>query len=812
MTTVEPATTTPTVEPIFAPDPYNPDSDSGPQEREKNFRIVGQSPSHHDFINKVRGTLMYAADWSLPGMIHGKLVRSDQASARIVSIDTSAAERLEGVVCVLTAEDVPHNAIVEHASGGLGEVIVEQPVLARDRVRYVGEPVAVVAANDPETAAEAADLVEIIYESLPGVFSTEDALKEGAPQVHDESKDNVLVNWHLERGDVDAAFAEADVVIEHTYRSQHVEHAYLETEAGVGWIENDVVTLRISTQVIEHAVEVAAILGLPQSQVRVIASYMGGGFGGKEDMTVEPYIALLVWRTRRPVRMIWSRQESIQASTKRHPFTMHYRTAATKDGRLLGVETDIAGDAGAYPALSARVLFAGGALSIGPYNIPAVRVRSRAVFTNNVPSSAFRGFGAMQVTFPYESQMDALAKELGMGREEIRDLNHIEKGGLTAAGEPVTTAVLVRETRKKALEMLGEPSQPSGEHKVVGRGFASGMQPYGRSIWFRDHASAWVTLQPDGTLLIRSGVTDLGAGQAASLCQIASEILGVPLEDISVYIGDTALNPPAGGTFATRQLYMSGNSILRAARKLRDQLAPVAANELGVNEGELVWVDGMVLAETGQDGISLPELVRAADAARVDTSVLNTFRARGGGFDPEVGQGYTYPDYTFGTHAADVEVDVETGDVTVLKYAACHDVGRAINPVRVEGQIIGAAAQGLGYALTEDCVAEDGKPLSSLFADYLIPTAMDLPDINVAFLESGEGRGPLNARGVGEPPIGPPAATIASAVEDAIGVRPRNLPITPERVIALLDARPSQNPQSQQTKGAPRGAGKGERP
>lgn len=787
MTTVEPGTTPDTTEPPSAPAEFDPDADSGPEPRERDFRVVGQSPAHHDFVNKVRGTLLYAADWNLPGMIHGKVVRSDVAPARIVRIDTSAAERLEGVVAVLTAADVPHNAIVEHASGGLGELTVEQPVLARDRVRYVGEPVAVVAATDPETAAEAVDLVEVEYEPLPGVYRPEDALADGAPLVHDEG--NVLVNWHLDRGDVDAAFAAADVVVDHTYRSQHVEHAYLETEAGVGWIENDVVTLRISTQVIEHAVEIATILGLPQSQVRVIASYMGGGFGGKEDMTVEPYIALLVWRTRRPVRMIWSRQESILASTKRHPFTMHYRTAATKDGKILAVDADIIGDAGAYPCLSARVLFAGAALSPGPYKVPAVRIRSRAVFTNNVPTSAFRGFGAMQVTLGYESQMDALAAELGLSREEVRDRNYIEKGDLLAGGEPITTAVAVRETRDAALEMLGEPSQPSGPNRVVGRGFACGMQPYGRSIWFRDHAAAWVTLQADGTLLIRSGVTDLGAGQAASLCQIASEILGVALSDISVYIGDTALTPPAGGTYATRQLYMSGNAILRAARKLRDQLTPVAAKELGVPEDALVWVDGMVRTEDGTTGLSLPELVRAANEARVDTAVLNTWRARSGGFDPQKGQGHTYPDYTFGTHAAEVEVDLETGDVRLLKYAACHDVGRAINPTRVQGQIIGGAAQGIGYALTEDCVTDAGHPLSSLFADYLIPTAMDLPDIRVAIVESGEGRGPLNARGIGEPPIGPPAATIASAVEAAIGVRPTQLPITAERVLALLDQR-----------------------
>ena len=796
MTTVEPGTTPDTTERPEAPAEFNPDADSGPLERERNFRVVGQSPAHHDFVNKVRGTLLYAADWSLPGMVHGKVVRSDVGPAKIVRIDTSAAERLEGVVAVLTAADVPHNAVVEHASGGLGELTVEQPVLARDRVRYVGEPVAVVAADDPETAAEAADLVEVTYEPLPGVYRPEDALAQGAPLVHDDG--NVLVNWHLERGDVDAAFADAAVVVDNTYRSQHVEHAYLETEAGVGWLENDVVTLRISTQVIEHAVEIATILGLPQSQVRVIASYMGGGFGGKEDMTVEPYIALLVWRTRRPVRMIWSRQESILASTKRHPFTMHYRTAADADGKILAFDVDIVGDAGAYPCLSARVLFAGAALSTGPYRVPVLRARSRAVFTNNVPTSAFRGFGAMQVVFAYESQMDALAEALGISREAVRDRNYIHKGDLTAAGEPVTTAVAIAETRRAALELLGAPSEPSGPNKVVGQGFGGSMQPYGRTIWFRDNAAAWVTLQPDGTLLIRSGVTDLGAGQAASLCQIASEILGVALADISVYIGDTALTPPAGGTFATRQLYMSGNAILRAARKLRDQLTPVAAKELGLPEDALVWADGMVRTESGDTGMSLPELVRAANEARVDTSVLNTWRARSGGFDPNKGQGHTFPDYTFGTHAAEVEVDTETGEVRLLKYAACHDVGRAINPVRVQGQIIGGAAQGIGYALMEDCVTDQGHPLSSLFADYLIPSSMDLPDIGVAVVESGEGRGPLNARGIGEPPIGPPAATIASAVEAAIGCRPKELPITAERILALLDThreRPSQKGQ-----------------
>jgi nicotinate dehydrogenase large molybdopterin subunit len=747
------------------------------------FRIVGESPAHHDFVDKVKGSLLYAADWRLPGMLHGKVVRSLVPSARIAGVDTSAARALPGVAAVLTAGDVPYNQVVVRASGRPGELSIAQPVLAADRVRYAGEPIALIAAADPEIADAAADLVDVEYEDMPGVFDPEAALAPGAPLVHDEG--NTLVSWHIGRGDVAAGLAAAEVVVEGEYRTQHVEHAYLEPEAGVAWIENDVLTLRVATQVIEHATEIAQILRLPENKVRVIASYMGGGFGGKEDMTVEPYLALLVWHTRRPVRMIWDRQESMLASTKRHPFVMRYRTGATNDGVLVAQEVDIVGDAGAYPGLSARVLFAGAALAAGPYKVPNVSVSSRAVFTNNVPTSAFRGFGAMQVHFGYESQMDRLAERLGLTPEQVRDRNYLAKGDVIPTGETLKTAVEVRRTRDVALGRLGEPAVPGGPTKRVGRGFGCGMQPYGRTIWFRDHASAWLTLQADGSLLIRSGVTDLGAGQAASLCQIASEVLGTPLKEISVYIGDTALNPPAGGTFATRQLYMSGNAILRAARELRDRLAPVAADLLKAPAAELSWEDGMV--RTSERGVRLAELAAVCAERGMSTSVLHTWRAPTGEFDPATGQGGTFPDYTYGTHAAEVEVDTETGQVRVLKYVACHDVGRQINPVRVQGQIQGGAMQGLGYALMEECVLDEGNPVSTLFANYLIPSAMDMPDVQVEVLESGEGAGPLNARGIGEPPVGPAATTIASAIHDAIGVRPTHLPITPERVLALLD-------------------------
>jgi len=748
--------------------------------------VVGSSPAHHDFVDKVKGSLYYAADWRLPGMLYGRIVRSQLPSARIAGIDVSEARALPGVAAVLTAADVPSNSILERASGGLAELEVTMPVLAADRVRYLGEPVAVVAAVSQQIADAAAELVDIDYEELPGVFDVESARREGSPLVHDVG--NTLVTWQIRCGDAATSLASAAVVVEGEYRSQHVEHAYLEPEAGVGWLENGVLTLRVSTQVIEHAAMIARILALPQSKVRVIAAYMGGGFGGKEDMTVEPYLALLVWHTRRPVRMIWDRQESLTASTKRHPFIMRYRTGASRDGTIVAQQVEILGDAGAYPNLSPRVLFAAAACACGPYRVPNASIVSSAVFTNNVPSSAFRGFGAMQIVLGYESQMDTLAARLGMSRTELRERNFLAKGDPLPTGEVLDTCVEVGRTMHRALDLLGEPARPSGPGKVVGRGIGCNRHPYGRTIWFRDKASAWLSLQADGTLLIRSGITDLGAGQAASLCQIAAEVLGVPLDDISIYIGDSALNPPAGGTFATRQLYMSGNAVLHAARELRERMSPVAADLLGVPADELEFAAGRVLRADGASEVSvtLAELAAACEQRAIGTSHLSTWRAEAGAFDPRTGQGDTFPDYTYGTHAADVEVDVETGQVTVLRYAACHDVGRAINPMRVEGQIQGGAMQGLGYALTEDMAIEDGYPQAVLFANYLIPNSQDFPDVVVGIIESGEGKGPLGARGIGEPPIGNVAATIASAIEDAIGIRPSQLPMTPERILALL--------------------------
>jgi CO/xanthine dehydrogenase Mo-binding subunit len=747
---------------------------------------------HRDFIEKVAGTLRYADDWALPGMLHGVVVRAQVPCATIAAIDTAAARAVPGVRAVLTAADIPHNVVVEDSSG-LGIDPIVQPVLAIDRVRYGGEPVAVVAAETEAAALEAADLLLVDYGEQPGVFTLEDALAPGAPAVHGDG--NTYVRWHSAIGDAEAALQRADVVVEGTYRSQRVDHAYLEPEAGIGWIDSDgVLTLRVSTQVIEHVRQIAAILELPQSRVRVIATYMGGGFGGKEDMTVEPYLAALVWATRQPVRMVWTRQESLLARQKRHPFVMRYRTGVTPEGRIVAQDIQIHGDAGAYPLLSSRVLFAAAVNATGPYRVEDARVESTAVFTNTVPTSAMRGFGAMQVVFAYESQMDRIAERLGIDPAEVRRRNFVARGDLRVTGEAIDTEPGTEACMERALAELGPPPEPRPGVRV-GRGFACSMQPYGRSVFFADRASCWIGLEQDGAVTVRAGVTDLGAGQAASLAAIAGEVLGVTGDRISVHIGDSALTPLTGGTFATRQLYMSGNAALKVARALRDKLAPVAAGLLDLEPAALVFADDRVShPDDPGRAITLGELATAAEAQGVMPYHHDTYHAETGTFDLATGRGRTFPDCTHGAHAADVEVDEATGEVRVLRYVACHDVGRAIDMQRVVGQIQGAVAQGVGYALSETIDVEDGVVSSVLFADYLMPTSVDLPDIRAIGLELHLGKGPFGARGIGEPPIGPPAAALASAIHAAIGVRLCELPMTPERVRAAVRERDADGP------------------
>ncbi|GIU98152.1 MAG: dehydrogenase [Actinomycetota bacterium] len=754
------------------------------------LRVVHRPLARHDQAEKIAGTTRYAGDLVLPHMLHARLVRAQVPSGRILRRDVSAARELPGVVDVLLGEDIPNNEIRVDVPGQTIEVQplrASMQVLATDRVRFHGEPIALVVADSEDVLARACSLVEVEIEELPVVSDPAAALAEGAPLVHETG--NLLAEWTIDRGDVDAALAEAAVVVEGEYRTQFVDHAYLEPEAGVGWIDDDgVLTLRVATQVVEHYRDVARILGLPEAKVRVIAPYVGGGFGGKEDMTVEPYIALAVWRTRRPVRMQWTRNESLLARPKRHRMTMRYRTAAAADGSLLAQDVEILADAGAYAYLSALVLLYATVHACGPYRVPNVKIRSRAAYTNNPPASAFRGFGGMQVVLGYESQMDALARRLGMDPGEVRKRNALVRGDRLPVGQELITEVQLPQTIDAVRERAGPKPQPSGPRRVVGRAIASNFQSYGRLVWLNDSAAAWVGFQADGSLTVRCGVPDIGGGQAFSLGQIAAEVLGVELERVTVHFGDSALTPLAGTTTATRQLLMSGNAVYEAATALRANLLAAVAAATGDPVESLTLEPGAVSGPTRR--VPIEEVLAICRRGNVPVEALGTFFGpKGRPVTRELAGERIFPDFTFGTHLADVEVDLDTGQVRVLRYIAAHDVGRAINPKSVEGQISGGVVQGLGQALLEELVVRDGVNLTPGLFRYLMPTAADVPDIEAVVLESGEGVGPFGARGIGEPPIGPPIAVIPLAVADAIGVQITALPVTPERVLAAIASR-----------------------
>ncbi len=755
--------------------------------KEDELRVVRQPLPRHDQAEKVAGSTRYAGDLAFASMLHARLVRSPVPSARITGRDATAALAVPGVVSVLFGEDVPHNVIWVDVPGQTVEVAAlkaSMEVLATERVRFHGEPVALVVAETEDALAEACDLVAIDYEELPAVFEPEDALADGAPAVH--AGGNLLGEWNIDCGDADAAFEAADVVVEGSYQTQTVDHAYLEPEAGVGWLDDEgVLNLRVATQVVEHYRDVARILGLPEAKVRVIAPYLGGGFGGKEDMTVEPYLGLAVWRTRRPVRMQWTRQESLLARPKRHRMRLRYRTAASSDGRLLGHQIEITADSGAYAYLSALVLLYSSVHACGPYQVSNVRLRARCAYTNNPPTSAFRGFGGMQVVFGYEAQMDLLARELGIAPAEIRKRNALARGDVLPVGQTIETDVLLGQTIDAVLGRAGGKPQATGPRKAVGRGIASNMQSYGRLVWLNDSAAAWVGFQLDGSLSVRCAVPDLGGGQASSLAQIAAEVLGVPMDRITVHFGDSALNPLAGTTTATRQLLMSGNAVYEACVALREAVLGAVAEATGQPPDSLRLQDGTISGQAG--AMHLPDALVTCRKRNVPIEALGTFFGpKGQPVVKNLRAGRVFPDFTFGTHLCDLEVDLDTGQVELLGYVAAHDVGRAINPLSVQGQITGAVAQGLGMALLEEVVVADGVNLTAGFFQYLIPTATDVPDIEAVVIESGEGMGPFGARGIGEPPIGPPAAAVASAIADAIGVRPTCLPVTPERVLECL--------------------------
>jgi CO/xanthine dehydrogenase Mo-binding subunit len=759
----------------------------------RDYRVIGQSLPRPDAWEKVRARPIYAGDFTPPGMLHARIVRSPYASARLVAVDVTAAAALAGVHAVLTHRDVPRNQLRMELPGRMAEatagaVLATQPVLAEDRVRFQGEPVVAIAAETPEIAAQAAALVRVEYEERPGVYDPMDALRPDAPAVHEGG--NVLRRWHLRHGDVAEGFRRADVVVENLYRTPFVDHVYLETESGVGWIDAEgVLVLRASTQVLEHFRDVADVLALPHNRVRIEGAYLGGGFGGKEDVTVECLLGLLVWKTRRPVRLVFSREESFIGHGKRHPYVMRYRTGATRDGVLTALEADLISDSGAYAALSPWVLFYSLVTAAGPYRVPHVKVDATTVYTNNPIASAYRTFGSIQPCIAYEGQMDALARALGLDPLAVRERNFLRKGDRLATGQVLESDPLLAETMRRAWEALG-PARRAEPPRRLGRGLAASLTPYGRMCWTRDSSSAWIGMELDGTAVVRCAAPDVGGGQTASLCSVAAEVLGLDPDRVVAVGRDSHFTPRAGTTTATRQLLMSGNAVLRAATELRRHLVAQAARMLEAAAADVeLGPAGAFVRGAPDRPVPLAAVVQAATAEGRPVQVLEKYDAPWAPtIDPLTGQGKAFNDYTFGTQAVEVEVDEETGRARVTRLAACYDVGRVINRQSCEGQVEGGAVQGLGHAVLEEVVLEEGLSKNPHLLDYKIPTTLDTPPIEVILLESGTGLGPFGAKGIGEPGMTPTPAAVGNALARAVGRPVTEFPVTSERLLALLDA------------------------
>lgn len=754
-------------------------------------KIVGQSLPRIDAYDKVTGQARYPDDFSMPGMLHGKVVWSEHPHARVRRIDTSKAEAYPGVVRVITYQDVPVNEY--------GINITDQPVLVAegDKVRWVGDRMAIVVAETERAAEEARRLVQVDYEPLPVVTDPREAMrspepvegKPGAPLVHDERGDtNVLRHIQIRKGDVEAGFARADVVVEGYYVTPHVEHAYLQPEAGLGYIdEQGRVTVVCAAQWPHDDLhQIAHILNLPEDQVREIVPAVGGAFGGREDMYIQHLLALCAYVVRRPVKMVFSREESITRTGKRHPFYLRHRWGATRDGKLTAVEIEGISDAGAYASTSIPVLANATSFFAGPYVVPNAKIDGYTVYTNNAVSMAMRGFGATQSPVAYEQQMDKLAEALGMDPVELRLKNLFDEGAVAVTGNPMPPGVGIKETLRQAARAAGwreengrwwKPAlslalsgvegavegpglgQPSAQHKRRGIGVACAYKNIGYSFGFDDKTTARVelTLEESGAVgraRVRVGASDVGEGVHTALAQIAAETLEVPLERVEMTLLDTAEVPDAGSSSASRHVYISGNAVLRACQ-----------------EAKAKW-EAVLRAETGESHIEA-EYTFHGRSVRPTTP-----------YDPQTGQCEPHITYGYATQIALVEVDTETGEVDVLKVWAAHDVGRAVNPEMVLGQIGGGVHMGLGYALVEEFIQQEGLVRTRKFAEYQIPTVLDMPpEIVPIIVEVADPAGPYGAKGLGEMTTLPTAPAVLNAIYDAVGVRLERLPATAERVL-----------------------------
>lgn len=751
---------------------------------EMKFSVVGKSVIRVDAKEKVKGKAKFIGDMYIHGMLHGKILRSKYPHARILKIDVSEAEKIDGVVAIVTAKDIPGQNIVPL-------IISDEPFLAADRALYYGEPIAAVAAISEEIAEYALSLIKVDYEPLPPLLNMMEAIKPDAQKLHPYG--NVVSSYRIIKGNIEVGFKEADIIVEHDYTTRHQEHAYLEPQ-GMLAIPNpdESITVYGSMQCpyyVQNAV--SAVLGIPRHKVRIIQTTTGGAFGGKEDVPsrIAGITALLAYKAKRPVKLIYKRDEDIIATSKRHPAIVKYKSGVTKDGKLVAIKVEMYYDAGAYATLSPAVLWRGILHSTGPYKCPNVLVEAYAIATNKVPNGAFRGFGEPQVVFAHESQMDQLAEKLGMDPAEFRLKNILDVGDETATGQ-VLEDIGLRETLLKAISMANwkqkrelYANQSGRYRKGIGISCAFYGVSLGASGKKLDGSGAIVQVTPDGKVVIAVGTTEMGQGMKTVLTQIAAEEFGLSMDDVYLLDTDTGVVPDSGPTVASRATLMSGNAIRDACAKIKPNLLVIASKLLSEDPEYLKFENGYIVSTKDEDKrVSFKDVASEGYMERLQLAATGWYKATPTSFDKETGQGNAYITYSYATHISEVIVDTVTGKVKPIRVVAVHDSGKIVNPVLAEGQVHGGVVQGIGYALMEELIEENGIIKNANFTDYLIPTSMDVPDIDVAFVETHYREGPYGIKGLGEVPLLAHPPSIINAIYNATGARLYELPATPERV------------------------------
>jgi len=761
-------------------------------------REVGRPVTRLEATAKVDGSVEYIHNLRLPGMLHGRIHRSTIAHGRIARIDASAALAVEGVHAVVTATEVA--TLVPNPY--YGPAFHDQPILAFGKVRHVGEPVAVVLATDPHVAEEAADLVSVEYEPLEAVFDEVAAAAPGAPIIHDELKPaglftdlkhlagrrgtNVALDARLRSGDVETGFAEADQVFEHTFRTGKVMHATFEPMVTVAEpTGSGGLTIHTASQSPSFVrSEISRLLGWPENRVRVRTAFLGGGFGAKLYIKLEAMAAVCALLVRRPVRIALTMDEQFYTITK-HGATVRIKTGVRNDGRITARQVETYWNGGAYADIGPRVTQKSGFTAAGPYDIAHVALDNYAVYTNDPPAGALRGFGISQLVWAYERQADVIARALGIDPLEFRRRNALRNGRLHATGTIVYGMEVEAVLDRLAEQMAWHRPFDRGSGSIRrGRGLAIGV----KACVSPTTSTAAVHVYGDGSCAIHTSTVDMGQASDTTLAQIAAEVLGLPTAAVRVVHPDTDVTPYDMATLGSRSTFHMGNAVRRAAEDARAQMVRIAAGALGVDADELECRDGAIVPRAGT-AMSFRDVMLARFAMQAGTLVgVGSYTPPYKKPDLATGQS---PDITpfwmLGGAGAEVEVDCETGRVTVTKLVNVADVGRAINPASVERQLTGAAIMQLGFTLFEEMVFSDGQVVNASLADYKIPGLLDLPrELTGALVEIPHRDGPFGAKGVGETGIFSPAPAIANALYDATGVVLYEMPLTPERVLRAL--------------------------